>query len=145
MKSVSWYITKLLFGSLFLTLFVVFVYVSFIAEYGHVSGVFLIRWWIATLIQFIASLVVYLNVRKDFRSNSFISILSFFLPQLIRLFYLAYTIWHEIMLGNFYVVEAISFNAIRINFWISFWLPYTLCMIASYIFFRRFCQRELGE
>lgn len=130
MKSVSLYITKLLAGSLIVSVIVVSVCaLAFVGTDDKRTWIdILLMIMIVMIIQSICSVTTYLNIRKDCRSNTFVSFLSFILFQIIYICSLIYK--HSQHLG--------------VDFFI-FMVPYPLCMLISYILFRRFCKKELGE
>lgn len=151
MKSVGWYITKLLIVSLIISLIVTFFWGLYIWIWDAHWGVFMIGLLVPVIIQFILSLLAYINIYKKYRDRSLFILSSFLLPQLLLILYYAYSFWRVILSNDFneFLEEGVEWPYSPLIMLVAVFLlavlPYTLCMIVSYILFRKFCRRELGE
>lgn len=146
MKSVGGYITKLLIVSLLINLVVYFRSARYfwLIDGNHGTGITIMLSPLI-LFQFVLSTISYININKKRRSISLLSFFSFMAFRLIYIIWLIiyFDIGFEYLYDIFHNYSDIKLTFTPLLFLV--WLPYTLCMIISYIFFRRFCRRELGE
>jgi hypothetical protein len=125
MKKISLKILGLLLLSLFASIFATPILLGIFSEMGNSHGGLLLMVfsvWL-TLIPFVLSLTAFLNLNSNFRKNHFLCFFSFVaFPFIFSVIF--------IFLCHFDLAIMVSI------------LPYNLCMIISYINFRRFCKND---